>query len=230
MEPRKIKHPLRTVYQRLLNTYGLQYWWPAEGPFEVMVGAILTQSVAWKNAEKAINNLKEADVLSPMAIRSIPVSVLAKTIRPCVYFNTKALKLKALVDWLGNQYSDDINKLLIVDINTLRTQLLSIQGIGPETADSILLYAFGKPTFVIDSYTRRIIDRIGLAPQENSYEDYQRLFSDNLVVDVNLYNEYHALLVKLAKDTCLKKPLCRRCALRIICWFGKNNTDYNSDI
>lgn len=230
MESRRIKHLLRTIYKRLSNTYGLQYWWPAEGPFEVMVGAILTQSVAWNNAEKAVNNLKEAGVLSPMAIRSMPVSELAKTIRPCVYFNTKALKLKALVDWLGNQYSDDIKKLLIVDISSLRTQLLSIQGIGPETADSILLYAAGKPTFVIDTYTRRIIDRIGLTPQENSYEGYQQLFEDNLVIDVSLYNEYHALLVKLAKDTCLKKPRCWRCTLRVICWFGKNTTGYNSDI
>ena len=187
-----------------------------------MVGAILTQSAAWSNAEKAIASLKAAGVLSPQAIKRLPVSELARIIYPCGYYNAKAVKIKALADWLGSHYSDDIGRLVAVDINILREQLLSIHGIGPETADSILLYAVGKPAFVIDAYTRRIIDRIGLAPEDNSYDSYQRLFTDNLAADTGLFNEYHALLVKLAKDACRKKPLCRRCCLNDICRFYKS--------
>ncbi len=188
-----------------------------------MVGAILTQSAAWSNAEKAITNLKAAGALSPQAIRRLPVSELARIIYPCGYYNAKAVKLKALADWLGNHYSDDIGSLSAVDINNLRQQLLSIHGIGPETADSILLYAAGKPAFVIDAYTRRITSRIGLAPEDNSYNDYQRLFTDNLTADAGLFNEYHALLVKLAKDTCRKTPFCQQCCLNDICRFYKNS-------
>ena len=187
-----------------------------------MVGAILTQSAAWSNAEKAIASLKAAGVLSPQAIKRLPVSELARIIYPCGYYNAKAVKIKALADWLGSHYSDDIGRLVAVDINILREQLLSIHGIGPETADSILLYAVGKPAFVIDAYTRRIIDRIGLAPEDNSYDSYQRLFTDNLAADTGLFNEYHALLVKLAKDACRKKPLCRRRCLNDICRFYKS--------
>jgi endonuclease-3 related protein len=221
---------LKNIHQRLADAYGLQYWWPAEEPFEVMVGAILTQSAAWRNVEKAIANLKAAGALSPQAIRRLPVSELAQIIRPCGYYNVKALKLKALVEWLRNQCSDDLNRLFASDTDSLRKQLLSIHGIGPETADSILLYAAGKPAFVIDAYTRRIIDRIGLAPEGNSYDSYQRLFMDNLAADVGFFNEYHALLVKLAKDACRKKPLCRRCCLNDICRFYKNAADFNSSI
>jgi endonuclease-3 related protein len=221
MESERIRQLLKSIHRKLTSSYGLQFWWPAEEPFEVMVGAILTQSAAWSNAEKAIANLKAAGALSPKAIRRLPVSELARIIYPCGYYNAKAVKLKALADWLGSQYSDDINSLSAVDINSLRQQLLSIHGIGPETADSILLYAVGKPAFVIDAYTRRIIDRIGLATEDNSYNGYQRLFTDNLAADAGLFNEYHALLVKLAKDTCRKTPLCRQCCLNDICRFSK---------
>jgi endonuclease-3 related protein len=230
MEQRRISQLLEIIYKRLVDAYGLQHWWPAEDPFEVMVGAILTQSIAWCNVEKAIDNLKEAGALSPQVIRSMPVSELAEIIRPCGYYNTKAAKLKALVDWLGNHYSDYINKFNTIDMNSLHQQLLSIHGIGPETADSILLYAAGKPIFVIDTYTRRIVDRIGLTPQDNSYDSYQRLFMDNLSADVGFFNEYHALFVKLAKDTCRTKPLCHRCCLKNICWFCKNAADSCSGI
>jgi len=214
---------LKNIHQRLADAYGQQYWWPAEEPFEVMVGAILTQSAAWHNVEKAIANLKAAGALSPQVIRRLPVSELAQIIRPCGYYNAKAVKLKALANWLGSQYSDDINRFSAIDLKILRQQLLSVHGIGPETADSILLYAAGKPVFVIDAYTRRIIDRIGLTPVDNSYDSYQRLFTDNLAADAGLFNEYHALLVKLAKDTCRKKPLCRRCCLNDICRFHKSS-------
>jgi len=214
---------MKNIYQRLADVYGPQYWWPAEEPFEVMVGAILTQSAAWRNVEKAIAILKTAGALSPQAIIRLPVSELAQIIRPCGYYNAKAVKLKALANWLESQYSDDINRFSAVDLKILRRQLLSIHGIGPETADSILLYAAGKPAFVIDAYTRRIINRLGIALEDNSYDSYQRLFTDNLAADAGLFNEYHALLVKLAKDTCRKKPLCRRCCLNDICRFYKNS-------
>lgn len=223
MESEKISQLLKSIYRKLADTYGLQFWWPADEPFEVMVGAILTQSAVWGNVEKAITNLKAAGALSPQMIRRLPVSELAQIIYPCGYYNAKAVKLKALVDWLGSYCSDDIGRLVAVDINILREQLLSIHGIGPETADSILLYAVGKPAFVIDAYTRRIIDRIGLAPEDNSYDSYQRLFTDNLAADTGFFNEYHALLVKLAKDACRKKPFCRRCCLNDICLFNKSS-------
>ena len=221
MDGEEIGRCLRDIYRRLMAAYGHQHWWPADEPFEVMVGAILTQSAAWHNVNKAITNLKAVDALSPETIRRMPLSELALTIRPCGYYNAKAVKLKALAGWFGSR-GDDIKNLYAADTNSLRQQLLAIHGIGQETADSILLYAAGKPVFVIDAYTRRIISRLGMAPQRDSYDDYQRLFTANLEADAALFNEYHALLVKLAKDVCRKKPLCRRCCLNDICRFYKN--------
>lgn len=221
MDGEKISRCLRDIYRRLMAGYGPQHWWPADGPFEVMVGAILTQSAAWHNVSKAITNLREVGALSPEAIRRLSLSELALTIRPCGYYNAKAVKLKALANWFGSR-GDDIKSLYAANTDSLREQLLAIHGIGQETADSILLYAAGKPVFVIDAYTRRIISRLGMAPQKDSYDDYQRLFTENLEADAALFNEYHALLVKLAKDACSKKPLCRRCCLNDICRFYKN--------
>ncbi|MBI4188732.1 MAG: hypothetical protein HY529_05965 [Chloroflexi bacterium] len=212
---------LQNIYRRLFTCYGPQYWWPAEEPFEVMVGAILTQSAAWVNVEKAIANLKSARVLSPQALRRLSLTEIATLIHSCGYYNAKALKLKALVDWLGEEYNDNLNKLFSNSIGELREQLLAIRGIGPETADSIILYAANKPVFVIDAYTRRIIDRIVLAPGSNSYGAYQALFTDNLSPDVSLFNEYHALLVCLGKNVCRRRPLCRQCCLQSVCRFGK---------
>jgi len=197
--------------------YGPQNWWPAQEPFEVIVGAILTQSAAWGNVEKAIANLKSAKALSPGVLRRLPLSELARLIRPCGYYNAKALKLKSFAYWLGNHYTDDLNQLLATDTHDLRQQLLSIHGIGQETADSIILYAANKPIFVIDAYTRRIINRIGLAPDNNSYTAYQAFFMDNLPTDTQLFNEYHALLVCLAKNACRSRPLCQQCCLNNIC-------------
>ncbi|MBI2980164.1 MAG: endonuclease [Chloroflexi bacterium] len=213
---------LQNIYLQLIDCYGPQHWWPAEEPFEVMVGAILTQSAAWVNVEKAIANLKSARVLSPGALRRLSLSELATLIHPCGYYNAKALKLKALVDWLGEGYDDNLSNLFTNSIGELREQLLAIWGIGPETADSIILYAADKPVFVIDAYTRRIIDRIGLTPSSNSYAAYQFLFMDNLPADVALFNEYHALLVCLGKNVCRKRPLCQQCCLRGICQFGES--------
>ena len=203
--------------------YGPQYWWPAQEPFEIMVGAILTQSAAWLNVEKAITSLKVAKALSPQALRRLNLSEVARLIHCCGYYNAKALKLKSLAHWLGEYYDDKLGKLFANDTTHLRKLLLSIHGIGQETADSILLYAANKPVFVIDAYTRRIINRIGLAPDTNSYTAYQKLFMGNLPADAGLFNEYHALLVRLAKDVCRKSPRCQQCCLNSICQFGSKN-------
>jgi endonuclease-3 related protein len=223
MDGEQINKRLEDIYRRLMAAYGRQHWWPAREPFEVMVGAILTQSASWRNAGQAIANLKAAKALSPKAIRLVPLPELAQIIRPCGYYNAKALKLKSLASWLGNDYHDDLRKLFACDMEDLRQQLLSIHGIGQETADSILLYAARKPIFVIDAYTCRIISRIGLTPDSHIYAAYQQLFMAYLPNDDRLFNEYHALLVKLAKDVCRKKPLCDRCCLNDICYYNKRN-------
>ncbi len=205
-----------------MDAYGSQHWWPAEEPFEVMVGAILTQSAAWLNVEKAIANLKAAKALSPQALRRFSLPEITTLIRPCGYYNAKARKLKSLAHWLGEYYNDNLDKLFANDTDHLRQQLLSIHGIGPETADSIILYAANKPIFVIDAYTRRIINRIGLAPESDNYAAYQAFFMENLPADTRLFNEDHALLVCLGKDVCRNRPRCLQCCLRSICHFGTN--------
>ncbi len=224
MNNQQVSQTLQDIFKRLMADYGPQHWWPAREPFEVMVGAILTQSAAWLNVEKAIINLKEAKALSPEALRRLDLLEVARLIRPSGYYNAKALKLKSLARWLGEYYDDQLDKLSSSSTSELRQQLLSVHGIGPETADSIILYATGKPIFVIDAYTRRILSRIGLAPSGNSYVAYQALFMDNLTADAGLFNEYHALLVRLAKDVCRKKPLCLKCCLNGICQFYKVNS------
>jgi len=205
--------------------YGPQHWWPAQEPFEVIVGAILTQSAAWVNVEKAIANLKAARALSPEALRRLPLSEIARLIHPCGYYNAKALKLKSFAYWFGGHYDDSLSRLSVNDTEHLRQQLLSVHGIGEETADSIILYVASKPIFVVDAYTRRIINRIGLAPGANNYAAYQALFTDNLPADAELFNEYHALLVCLGKNVCRKKPLCHECCLNNICQLY---TDFDS--
>ncbi len=212
-----IRQALLDIYQRLMAAYGPQYWWPAEEPFEVMAGAILTQSASWLNVEKAIANLKAAGALSPEALRRLPLPVLAEIVHPCGYYNAKAQKLKSLAHWLGEHYDDDLGQLFASDVDFLRGQLLSLHGIGPETADSIILYAAHQPIFVVDAYTRRILRRIGLAPEGESYGACQALFMDNLPSDVRLFNEYHALLVRLGKSVCRRRPLCAQCCLNDIC-------------
>jgi len=211
---------LQDIYHRLIETYGPQHWWPAEEPFEVMVGAILTQSAAWVNVEKAIVNLKAAGALSPRELRRLSLLELATLIHPCGYYNAKARKLQALASWLEAYAGDNLSKLSATSPDQLRQQLLSVYGVGPETADSIILYAANKPIFVIDAYTRRIIDRLGMAPQPKSYTAYQSLFMDNLPADAGLFNEYHALLVRLGKNACRRRPLCRQCCLGSLCHFS----------
>ena len=227
MDNQSVERTLLDIYHRLMACYGPQHWWPAKDPFEVMVGAILTQSAAWKNVEKAIANLRQADVLSSRALRQVPLADLARLIYPCGYYNAKALKLKSLAGWLVN-YDDNLDKLFATDTYPLRQQLLSIYGIGHETADSIILYAANKPLFVIDAYTRRIINRLGLTPENNSYAVYQAFFMNNLPADTRLFNEYHALLVCLAKNVCRKHPLCSQCCLNNICRFDFECRDKNN--
>ncbi|MBN1366583.1 MAG: endonuclease III domain-containing protein [Dehalococcoidales bacterium] len=211
------KHILLDIYNRLLSKYGAQHWWPGDSPFEVIIGAILTQSAAWTNVERAINNLKSADALSTQAIMTLSLEQLAKLIRPSGYYNAKALKLKAFVQWLDENYRNDLKIISTVETNALRNQMLAVYGIGNETADSILLYALDRPVFVIDAYTRRIISRISLLSEDNTYDEYQQYFMKHLPVDLKLFNEYHALLVRLGKNACRKKPLCGDCCLTDIC-------------
>jgi endonuclease-3 related protein len=182
-----------------------------------MVGAILTQSAAWQNVEKAIVNLKTAGVMSPAAVRDISQSELAQLIHSTGYYNAKAAKLKAFVTWLAVVYHDDLEKMFSADTAVLRRELLAVHGVGPETADSILLYAGNKPVFVIDAYTRRIFSRLGLTPAKDTYDSYQALFSNNLPQDTRLFNEYHALIVRQAKEHCRKQPVCADCCLKDIC-------------
>ncbi|MDD5081822.1 MAG: endonuclease [Dehalococcoidales bacterium] len=212
-----INSRLMDIYRRLMAEYGPQHWWPAEEPFEVMVGAILTQSAAWSNVEKAINNLRNAGALSPEALRRLSLPEIAALIHPCGYYNAKALKLKSLAVWLGERFHDSLGVLFGMDAAPLRQELLSVHGVGTETADAIILYAAHQPVFVIDTYTRRISSRLGLAPEVDSYPAYQSLFMANLPADATLFNEYHALLVNLGKRVCRRRPLCPQCCLEDIC-------------
>ena len=212
---------LHDVYDRLYDRYGPQHWWPGDGPLEVILGAILTQFTAWANAEKALSNLKKARVMSTTALRDIPQERLAALLRPSGTFNTKARKVKAFVDHLWEHHAGDLESLLSQEPAMLRQELLSIYGIGEETADDILLYAAGVPSFVIDSYSRRIIQRLGLALEQQSYHAYQDIFHQALPRDATLYNEYHALLDRHAKETCRAQPVCAGCCLRELCPTGR---------
>ncbi|MSQ33964.1 MAG: endonuclease [Dehalococcoidia bacterium] len=211
---------LRSIFETLYRAYGPQHWWPASDAFEMMVGAILTQSAAWGNVERAIANLKAAGALSPAALRALSQAQLARLVRPSGYFNAKARKLKALAEHLAC-YDDDLGRLFFPDVDSLRRELLGIHGVGEETADSIILYGARKPVFVIDAYTRRMLGRLGLHPTVDSYRGWQSLFTDNLPPDATLFNEYHALLVEHGKRTCSREPRCEGCALRQGCDFGQ---------
>jgi endonuclease III related protein len=221
------KRRLSDIYGRLMEHYKSQNWWPAEDPFEVMVGAILTQSTAWTNVEKGITNLKRAGALSPQGLRQLSESELARLIHPCGYFNAKTKKLKAFTEWFGRRFGDSLKQMCSGHIDELRLELLEVYGIGEETADSILLYACQKPVFVIDAYTRRIIDCLGIQHRGSQYRDYQTIFMDNLPSETALFNEYHALLVALGKGTCKKqKPRCEECCLKSVCKYKDNGLIY----
>ena len=204
---------LMNIYRRLYDRYGPQGWWPGDGPFETIIGAILTQNTNWKNVEKAITNLAENDCLSPEKLRNLDVETLAGLIRPAGYFNQKAQRLKGFIDWLFEKHDGSIENLAALPTSTLREQLLSLKGIGPETADSICLYAFDKPLFVVDTYTARIFGRHGFLEPGCGYQEIQELFHAGLEHDIALFNEYHALIVQLGKEHCKRKPICKGCPL-----------------
>ena len=208
-----LKKALLEIYNILHKQFGPQHWWPAETPFEVIVGAILTQNTAWTNVSKAIDNLKKEDHLLPHALHSLPLPRLAGLIRPSGYYNIKAKRLKEFLKFLFNEYDGSLDKMFKTNLSELREKLLKINGIGPETADSILLYAGNYPIFVIDAYTKRILQRHNIINDGIDYHPLQRLFMNNLPEDADLFNEYHALIVKTAKDFCKKKPLCDICPL-----------------
>jgi endonuclease-3 related protein len=211
------KPSLLDIYRLLYEEYGPQHWWPAETPLEMIVGAILTQSAAWTNVEKAIHNLKASSNLSIEGLRSLPQDELARLIYPSGYYNVKARKVKAFVEWLADRYGGNLNRLFALDIAAMRDELLSVHGVGEETADSVILYAAHRPIFVIDAYTRRLATRLGLAPQNETYAAFQALFMDNLPHDEALFNEYHALLVQHGKAVCRQAPLCTGCCLNRLC-------------
>lgn len=204
---------LMEMFDFILAYFGPQHWWPCESELEMMVGAILTQNTSWGNVEKAIVNLKANGLLSIESLHSLSLPVLAENIRPAGYFNIKAKRLKNLINFLVDSFQGDIELFLSEDTDVLREGLLSVKGIGPETADSILLYAVKRPIFVIDAYTHRILNRHGMANDEASYYDLQELFMDNLPEDTKLFNEFHALIVITGKELCRKKPLCSICPL-----------------
>jgi len=207
---------LLKIYQTLYNAFGCQNWWPGDTPFEIAVGAILTQNTNWGNVEKAINNLKKDKSLSAKAIYKMPDDRLAVLIKPAGYYNIKAKRLKSFINFLMNDYHGSMSKMKKEDANILREKLLSINGIGPETADSILLYALQKPVFVIDAYTKRVLSRHNIMDNNESYDEYQKLFHSSLKKDVKLFNEYHALFVKVGKTFCKSKiPLCKECPLTL---------------
>lgn len=204
-----------TVYQTLFAAYGQQYWWPGDTPFEIMVGAILTQNTAWSNVERAIANLTQAQALSPQAILDAPLEQLAEWLRPSGYFKLKARRLRSFCQWYVEE--GEYENLASRDTAHLRTELLAVNGIGPETADDILLYAFGRTVFVVDAYTQRILSRLGLVVDSISYEDLRRFCEGKLPADAELFNEYHALLVRHGKEVCRPRPLCGRCCLAAGC-------------
>ena len=214
---------LMEMFDLLLAHFGPQNWWPAKTELEVMIGAILTQNTNWVNVEKAILNLKNKKLISLDRLMSIPTGDLAGIIRPAGYYNVKAKRLKNLVDFIFDRYDGDLEVLLGEETDHLREGLLSVNGVGPETADSIILYAAKRPLFVVDTYTHRILSRHVMVGEDATYYDLQELFMDHLPEDTPLFNEFHALIVLTGKSFCRKKPLCEDCPLDQ--WGPQDNID-----
>jgi endonuclease-3 related protein len=201
------------MFDLMLAHFGPQKWWPAETAFEMIVGAVLTQNTSWKNVEKAIANLKHKGLLSVRGLHLLSTEGLAEEIRPAGYFNIKAKRLKNLIGFMTDRFDADLSVLLAEETGRLREGLLSVKGIGPETADSILLYAANRPVFVVDAYTFRILVRHGMVDESAGYEDLQSFFMDHLPDDAGLFNEFHALIVRTGKEYCRRTPRCKECPL-----------------
>ncbi len=206
--------PLEEVYRLLFNQWGPQYWWPGRTRLEIIVGAILTQNTAWTNVEKAILRLRKARALNPRRLHSVDLKTLAEWIRPAGYFNVKARRLRSFTQMMFDRFGGDLRRLFALETPALREVLLSVSGIGPETADSILLYAAGRPVFVVDAYTRRFMMRHDWIGPGATYDDIARVFEAGLPRRAALYNEYHALIVALGKNLCRPNPRCEECPLR----------------
>ena len=204
---------IQSAYDTLFDRWGQQHWWPARTRLEMMIGAILTQNTAWTNVEKAIVNLRKNGALDFNTLTAAPEKQIAEWIRPAGYFNQKARYIKCMVVTIRYDFDGSLNKLFELDTSTLRKTLLSWNGIGPETADSILLYAVKRPIFVVDTYTKRFLARHSMCNKKASYDSIANFFTDNLPEDAQLFNEYHALIVKLGKEHCNSRPKCNGCPL-----------------
>jgi endonuclease-3 related protein len=205
---------LEQIFNILLNTYGPQNWWPGETQLEICIGAILTQNTNWQNASRAISNLIDADSLDIEAIHKIPTAELAELIRPSGYYNQKALKLKRFANFIIENLDGDFDNAMDIPTEILRKQLLEVKGIGPETADDMLLYAFDRPVFVVDAYTFRILFRHGIIEDNFTYNEIADVFHCGIEPDIKIYGEYHGLIVKVGKNYCKKsKPKCAECPL-----------------
>ncbi|MBL7074292.1 endonuclease III domain-containing protein [candidate division KSB1 bacterium] len=212
-----LRNKLLRIYNLLLVHFGPRGWWPGNSPLEIMVGAILTQNTNWVNVEKAIANLQSENLLSINGLTKVSQKKLTSLIRPSGYFNQKAKKIRAFMDFVNAEFGGKLDNMAGVETQSLRGKLLGVKGIGEETADSILLYALDKPVFVIDAYTRRVFHRLGMVNGKDPYGVLQGFFMDNLPLNVDLYNEYHALIVHQGKTVCQRIPLCESCVLETEC-------------
>ncbi len=216
------------LFNRLYTAYGPQGWWPANGQFETIVGAILTQRTAWRNAEQALRNLTKLDLMSVEALHRVPIRRLAEAIRASGFYNMKARKLKEIVAYIVDCYGGEMDRFLSRPTDRLRDELLGVYGIGEETADAILVYAADRPSFVVDAYARRLLSRLGWIAGNEPYGVLRSLFLSNVPPDVDLLGEYHALIVRHSKAFCLATPRCARCPLRTICEAGQDTRDGKS--
>ena len=212
-----VQQRLEQLFQWLADYYGPLHWWPADSPFEVVIGAILTQNTAWRNVEQAVAALKASVPLVPEALLQVPRGRLETLIRPAGFYRQKAERLQLFARYLVERHGGNLAALLNGPLEEVRAELLTLKGVGPETADSILLYAGGRPSFVIDAYTRRLLGRLGLLTGRESYEEIRHLFMTRLPVDADLFNEYHALIVEHCKQFCRKQPLCDACPFAVDC-------------
>lgn len=217
------KSKVATVFELLHGRYGNQQWWPAETAFEMMAGAILTQNTSWTGVESAIANLKQAGLLSPEKLAKAERVQIEALIRPSGYFRQKAARLAGFAGFLLDH--GGIDRLKKREADELRKLLLSVNGIGPETADSMLLYALDMPVFVVDAYTKRVFSRVGEVNANDSYAEVQHYFTERLSPSLPLFQEYHALIVKHAKEHCRVKPDCGNCPLLHLCAFGTEHVD-----